>query len=133
MKPSNTRSFTLFEVLFASTLAVVIIVAFLNATIMSFSYLRRIMELRTATLVLQEQVSVVRELTFSNIQSLGRTFSSSGMSSLDNATGTISRSSYGGSNKITKIAFKLDWTTFDNKPANKTLVTLMTDHGINKK
>ncbi|MCK4463112.1 MAG: hypothetical protein KAU58_02240 [Candidatus Omnitrophica bacterium] len=91
------------------------------------------MELRTASLVLQEQASMARDLKFSDILSIGGTFSSSSMSSLNSATGTIKQSSYKGLDKIIKVTFKLDWTAFNGNPAHKTLVTLMTDHGINKK
>ena len=55
-----------------------------------------------------------------------------GMSSLDNATGTITKSPYNGEDKIIKITFGIDWTTFDGKGGHQTMCTLMTDHGINK-
>jgi hypothetical protein len=55
------------------------------------------------------------------------------MSTLDTATGSISQSLYGGSSEIVRISFRLNWTTFDGKAAEKSFVTLMTDHGINKK
>lgn len=91
------------------------------------------MELRTATLILQEEISVIRNLEYSDIQSLGGTFSSQDMASLRNAAGTISKSSYGGSTNILKITLKLDWKTFENNPVNKTISTFITDHGIDKK
>ena len=133
MRLLKTKSFTIVEALLAIILIAIVVVAFFASLLISFDYLRRVMELRTAALALQEEVSLVRELPFSNIQSLGGTFSASGMSSLNNATGTILRSNYGGQNNIVKITFKLDWTTFDGKYANRSIVKLMTDHGINKK
>jgi hypothetical protein len=121
------------EVLLATILIALISAAFFASLLTCFNYLRRVIELRTASLVLQEEVSKVRELTFSDIQSLGGTFSSSGMSSLNNAAGAILQGPYEGRDKIVKITFQLDWTAFDGKPVRKTLVTLMTDHGINKR
>lgn len=129
----NNKSFTIFEILIAAVLVALIALAFFASLVTSFNHLRRIVELRTAGLVLQEQVSMARDLKYPDVVSIGGTFSSASMSSLKNATGTIMQSSYGGRDKIIKITFKLDWTDFSGKPAHKSLVTLMTDHGINKK
>ena len=129
----NNKSFTIFEILIAAILVAVISIAFFSSLVTSVNHLRRIVELRTASLVLQEQASMARDLKFSDILSIGGTFSSSSMSSLNSATGTIKQSSYKGLDKIIKVTFKLDWTAFNGNPAHKTLVTLMTDHGINKK
>lgn len=129
----NKKAFTLVEILIAAILVAVIALAFFASLATSFNHLRRIVELRTASLVLQEQVSMARDLKYSDILSIGGTFSSASMSSLKDATGTISQSLYGGHAEITKISFKLDWTDFNGDPADKSLVTLMTDHGINKK
>lgn len=133
MKLLNTKSFTLLEILVTTVLVVIIAVSFFTSFVTSFNYLRRLMELRTATLVLQEQVSKTRELAFSDIQTIAGTFTSPYMSSLESATGSIQKSAYGGSADITKISFKVNWTTYDGRATEKTLVTLMTDHGINKK
>ncbi len=78
-------------------------------------------------------MSLVRELQYSDIQSLGSTFSSGYMISLKNAAGTTYKSYYEPGDKILKLTFKLDWTTADNKPASRSIVTLITDHGIDKK
>ena len=115
------------------TLFLILIISFLSALWVSFDYLRRVMEMRAAALALQEEASVVRNLAFSEITSLGGMFTSSGMASLNDAEGEIIKSPYNGEGNIVKITFKIGWTTFDGKPAAKTLVTLMTDHGINKK
>jgi len=133
MKLSNTKAFTILETLIAIALVIILVITFFGSFLSAFNYLRRIIELRTVNLILQEEVSKVRNLEFSDIQSLGSSFSSSGMSSLDNATGTITESLYNGENKIIKITFGVDWTTFDGKPGHQTMATLMTDHGINKK
>jgi type II secretory pathway pseudopilin PulG len=132
MSVRKNRSFTLIEAVIAIALIALTATAFFASTMTSFGYLRRITELRTATLALQDEVSVVRELKFSDIQSLGSGFTATGMSLLNNAQGTITRSQYGGQNNILKITFRLDWTAFDGRPASKSVVTLMTDHGINK-
>ncbi len=132
MSVRKNRSFTLIEAVIAIALIALTATAFFASTMTSFGYLRRITELRTATLALQDEVSVVRELKFSDILSLGSSFTATGMSLLNNAQGTITRSQYGGQNNILKITFRLDWTSFDGRPASKSAATLMTDHGINK-
>ena len=131
-KSSKTKAFTLIEVLLAviltGILACVIFVAFNT----SFIYLRKIIELRTANLALQEEVSMVRNLTFSEINALPNTFYSSSMSSLGDASGTLAKSPYNGNDNIIKISFKIDWTSFEGRALSKTMITLITDHGINK-
>ncbi len=133
MKPSHTKAFTIVETLVAIVLIAFTFVTFFSALMTSFNHLRRVMELRTASLVLQEQVSLVRELPFASIQSLGGTFTSGSMSALTDAAGTIMKAPYDGHDKIIRITFTLDWTDFVGNPASKTLVTLMTERGINKK
>jgi Tfp pilus assembly protein PilE len=133
MNLSKTKSFTLLEILVTTVLIAIVAISFFTSFVTSFNYLRRLMELRTATLVLQEQVSEARNLAFSDITTIGTSFTSSAMSTLDSASGSISQALYGGGSEIVKISFRLNWTTFDGKPAEKSLVTLMTDHGINKK
>lgn len=133
MFKTKNKAFTLIESLFALLLITMITITFFSSLLVAVSYLRKSFELRTASLILQEQTSLVRELNYSDIQSLGGTFSSSYMTSLKNAAGAINKSYYGGSDKILKITFKIDWTTFDNNPASRSIVTLITDHGINKK
>lgn len=129
----NIKAFTLIESLFAIGLIALIAIALFSSLLTSIGYVRKAFELRTSSLILQEQMSLVRELQYSDIQSLGGTFSSVYMASLKNAAGAISKSYYAGSDKILKLTFKLDWTTVDNKPASRSIVTLITDHGIDKK
>ncbi len=133
----NVKAFTLIESLFAIGLITLIAIALFSSLLASIGYVRRAFELRTASLILQEQMSLVRELDYSDIQSLGGAFSSGYMTSLKNAVGTVYKSYYGGSDKILKLTFKLDWAAANNKDNNKlesrSIVTLITDHGIDKK
>ncbi len=134
MRLTNAKDFTLVETVVALILIALVIVACLASFMTAFNYLRRSMELRTASLILQEEISLVRELKFEEIQALGGTCSSSSMSALKDASGTIPPpTQYGGQPKIIKITLKIDWTAFDGRQAYKTLVTLITDHGIDKK
>lgn len=133
MRSFKTKSFTIIEAVTSAALLIIFAVAFLTSLWTSFNYLRRVMELRTAALVLQEEASIVRNLKFSDILSLDGRFSSAGLSSLKDATGSIIKSLYEGKAKILKMTFKVDWTAFDGRPQTKSIVTLMTDHGINKK
>lgn len=133
MNRSKRQAFTLVESLFAIGLIVLITIVFFSSLITSISYVRRAFELRTSSLILQEQMSLVREMAYTDIQSIGGTFSSASMPSLKNASGSIQKSAYGGSSEILKITFKLDWTSFDNRPESRSIATLITDHGIDKK
>ena len=82
MERLNRKSFTIIEVVIAALLIGMVVFVFLTSIMTSFRHVRSTIELRTASLVLQEQVSKTRELTFTAIQVLGNSFTSSGMSSL---------------------------------------------------
>lgn len=133
MKPFRNKSFTILESLFATILITLIAVVFFSSIMTSFNHIRHALELRTASLILQEEISLVRELEFSDIQSLGSSFTSGSMSALKDAAGTIVKSAYSGDGKTLKLTLKLSWTSFDTRPLNKTIVTLITDHGIDKR
>ena len=133
MERLNRKSFTIIEVVIAALLIGMVVFVFLTSIMTSFRHVRSTIELRTASLVLQEQVSKTRELTFTAIQVLGNSYTSSGMSSLKDATGTITKSLYNGQSEIYEITFTLDWTGYNSNAMRKTVVTMMTDHGINKK
>jgi len=127
------KAFTLMEVLISTLLILLITVVLFTSLSTTISYLRYITELRTVTLILQEQMSKTRDLKYADIQALGGTFTSSAIASLNNAAGTLTRASYGGAGEMSKISYRIDWTSYFGKPTYKTLVTVMTDHGINKK
>jgi prepilin-type N-terminal cleavage/methylation domain-containing protein len=133
MKVCNARGFSLTEVLTAIFLIALTSVVLFASITTGINFLRRIVELRTATLALQEEVCRTRGLPFSDIQSHEGVFTTSSMASLKKATGSINVSPYRGNSEIVKIAFRVDWTAFNNEPQRRTLVTVMTDNGINKK
>ncbi len=130
---ADKKAFTLIESLFTLSLICLIAVAFLTSLIVSVNYVRKSYELRTASLILQEQMSVLRERSYPEIQALGGSFSSGYMSSLTSASGAINKTPYGGHSDILKITYTLNWTTFDNRPASKSIVTMVTKEGLDKK
>jgi len=133
MKISNTKSFTIAETLIAISLIIVVTSIFFTSIILSFNYLRRVMELRTTSLILQEQVSLAREIKFSDIPSMGGTFTSPEMASLNSAAGTVAQSKYKSRDNTIKITFNLNWTAFNGKKMEKAITTLITEKGIDKK
>jgi len=133
MRLKTKKSFTIVETLFAITLTIIIVLAFFNSLTLAFNYIRYQMELRTAHLILQEQVALVRELEFSDVQVLGGSFSSDNMDMLKDASGTILKSIYNGQSKMIKLTLSLDWTAFNGDPAERRIVTVITSDGIDKK
>jgi len=126
------KSFTLIEVLIAIVLISILASVIFACFNTSFKYLRQIIELRTANLILQEETSIVRNLTFQEIETLTDTFYCTSMSGLNGAAGTIEKSPYNGHDNIIKISFRLDWTSVNERALSKTITTVITDHGINK-
>ena len=117
MKIKEKKAFSLVETLLAVSKVILLTIVFFSCIMTSFSYARRVVELRTASLILQEEISAIRNLTFQEVQSLGESFSSPGMSSLNNATGGIIKSAYEDQANIIKITLRVNWTTFNNKEA----------------
>jgi type II secretory pathway pseudopilin PulG len=133
MKLFRKRSFTLVETLSAVVLLTISAILFFYILSTSVGYLKRIIELRTAALILQERISLIRNLRFSEVDLLPGTFSSSYMASLEGATGIISRSEYDGRDDIIEITLTLDWTSYNDKVSSRTITTLITNHGIDKR
>lgn len=133
MKLFRKKAFTLVETLSAVIILTITTILFFYVLSTSVGYLKRIMELRTATLVLQERMSLIRNLSFPEVGLLPGTFSSSYMSSLEGATGTITKSEYSVEDDIIEVTLKLDWTAYNDKPSSRTVTTLITNHGIDKR
>lgn len=133
MKITNIKAFTLTEVLVATVLLVIIAVALFAVFGTAVDNLRNFMELRTVSLILQEQASALRDYKFSDIPSMGTSFSPPEMASLTSASGSITQSSYSGRSEMRQVTFKIDWTTYDGRTQQRTLTTLVTDSGINKR
>lgn len=129
----SKRSFTLVECVVGIILIALLIIAVFSSLIVVFSNVRKIMELKTASLILQEEVSLARELKFSDIEGLGANFTPSNVFPLHNVTGTITKAPYQGKTGILDITFTLEWIDFNGRASSKSIVTLMTDHGINKR
>jgi len=129
----DRKGYTLTEALVGIVLLALTTIVFFSCFMTAFANLRRVMELRTASLVLQEQVSATRTLTFSDIQNMGSSFTSGAMSSLNNASGSVTQSFYHAGGNSVKITFALDWTAFDGTPAHRSIATVMTEDGINKR
>lgn len=130
---ADKKAFTLIESLFTLSLICLIAVAFLTSLIVSVNYVRKSYELRTSSLILQEQMSILRERSYDEVQALGGSFSSVYMPALTNASGVINKAPYGGQADILKITYTLNWTTFDNRPASRSVVTMITNQGLDKK
>jgi len=132
MNIRNKKAYSLMEALVGIGIMALIAIVFITSVITAFDNLRRIVELRTANLILQERVSITRDMDFSAIQSIPASFPVTS-AFLNNPTGTIATSPYNGNNNMLKVTFILDWTAFNDLPARRTLVTLITDSGIDKK
>lgn len=128
-----SKAFTIIESVIAIALIAFVIITFFSSFLVGLNYVRRSFELRTSTLILQEEMSAIRECNYTQVQALGSTFSLPSMSVLKNAAGSITKSYFYGSNNIMEITLSLTWTTFDGRTERKYLATLITEKGIDKK
>ena len=135
----KSRAFTLIEVM----LAIMIISTAMTGVLMTFTkstaLISQTEEIVLATSILQEQVERIRLRAYDNIISTyypSGTFNSTLFSDLNNPVGTIALDYPYGSgypnNRIVRVVVTLNWTSNGGRAMAKSMVSLITDGGINK-
>lgn len=131
MHTKGIKGFTLIEALLASFVMAIGLFAVGTAIYSQFFSLNQNREKAIATLAAQEEIESIRGMPFSTIVGLPSSFTADGFAYLNNPTGTLTVSnSYGG--KIKKISVTVTWNSLTGQTLQKSLVTLVTENGINK-
>ncbi len=131
MDTKDTKGFTLVETLLASFIMAIGLFAVATAIYSQFFSLNQNREKAIATLAAQEEIERIRGMPFNTVMNLPSSFTTDGFTYLNNPTGTVTISdSYG--NKIKKISVTVTWNSLTGQALQKSLVTLVTENGINK-
>ena len=88
-------------------------------------------EKSAAVAAVQEEVELIRDMSFDQIQALGSTFSTPAMTSLNGATGQLAVDPSVGPD-LSRITVTVNWSSRQGRPLSRRLVTLVSRSGINK-
>lgn len=134
---SSNRGFTLVEALIASLIMAIGLFAMITTIYAQFAALSQNREYTIATLAAQEEIEIIRGMSFADILNLGSTFTTDGFIYLDSSSGALTvdnaYSPISGADNVRRISATVSWNSIDGKPLRKTMATLMTKDGINRR
>ena len=138
LKPEK-KGFTLIEVLFAILLIGTSLICVLMLFSRSTAMIAQANDLVTATAILQEQIELIRTQEYADIistYSSPTTFTSASFADMNNPVGTITVDfPYGTSapeNSLARVTVNLTWTGGGGRNFSKSLVTMISEGGIDK-
>jgi len=80
---------------------------------------------------LNEGMEEIRGMSYSSLIAPA-TFTATGFSELNNATGTLTLEDTFGNSNIRKVTLTANWTSIDRRSMSKSIVAYVTNNGINK-
>ena len=130
-RKKREEGFTLIEVLITIVIITGILISLLGCFIYGLNSISRMKQTAIATQCVQEQLELIRNMSFDDILSLGSSFSSESLTSMQNSSGIIAVEDSIGSD-IKKLTVSVLWT-YRGQQMRKDIVTYLTRDGINKK
>jgi prepilin-type N-terminal cleavage/methylation domain-containing protein len=130
-KQEKKGGFTLIEVMITILLLTVVLSALLSCFVQGFDILMRMKQMTAATQGIQNELELIRNMHYSDILSMGNSFTNDSFSYLDNSSGIISLEDSIGA-EIKKLTVSVTWM-YRGKQMRKEVVTYVTKKGINKK
>ncbi len=132
------KGFTLIEITLTVLILIIISIGIVSIFSHGFAISTETREISIATQAAQQQMELIRDMTFDDILALGTsftfpssTFPAPGFTHLTNPVGAVTVSSHGDSN-IQKVTVTVSWTSPQGRSSSKSLVTLITREGIKK-
>jgi len=130
-KRKRGRGFTLIEVLMAIIILATVLMTLITVFLYGFDVLSRTKQVALATQIAQEEIEAIRNMPFSDILTLGTTFTNEELTRLHHGQGSLALEDSEGEN-IKKLTVSITWD-HHGKQMRKDIVTLITKQGINKK
>jgi prepilin-type N-terminal cleavage/methylation domain-containing protein len=124
--------FTLIEVMFAVIIVSLALfsIAFLFAK--GTIFVTEIRQTAIAIQAAQEEMELIRDMSFSNILTLNSSFIAAGFSNLKNPTGILTVDNPYSTDDMRRITVTVNWISSQGRNFSKSLVTLVTKEGINR-
>lgn len=140
MRLSNKKGFSLVEVLFASVIMAIGLIAVISAVYLQTTILNENREQTIATLTAQGEIENIRGMKFSDIMAL-TSFDEEdapGLAYLHYGSGfgkgdiVIGSAGFTGDPHIKKVSVTVTWDSINGKTLTRTMATFVTEEGINK-
>lgn len=123
--------FSLIEILLTIMIITVALTALLSIFIYGFQLLTKMKQVALATQCVQEEIELIRTMSFDDILNLGTSFTHGNISLLENGSGTLTLEGSEGDD-IRKLTVSVTWN-HGGREMQKDMVTYITREGINKR
>jgi prepilin-type N-terminal cleavage/methylation domain-containing protein len=130
-KKNPQKGFSLIEVLIAVFILGIVSVTLISVFIFGFNVVFKTRQVILATQIAQEEVELVRNLSYDDILLLGSTYNHDSLSELVNGAGVLSIEN-GPGDDIKKLTVSVTWY-YRGTNMRKDVVTFITREGVNKK
>jgi len=130
-RKKTEEGLTYIEVLVTMVILAVVLIALLSCFLHGFNVLSRMKQMAIATQAIQEELELVRNMSFNNILTLDSSFTNESLSLLEDSTGAVNVEDSLGDD-IKKLTISVFWS-YREMQMRKDVVTFITRKGINRK
>jgi type II secretory pathway pseudopilin PulG len=130
-RKKREEGLTYIEVLVTMVILVVVLIALLSCFLHGFNVLSRMREMSIATQAIQEELELIRNMSFNDILTLDSSFTNESLSLLEDSTGAVNVEDSLG-DEIKKLTVSVFWS-YRGMQMRKDVVTFITRKGINRK
>jgi type II secretory pathway pseudopilin PulG len=122
---------TYIEVLVTMVILAVVLIALLSCFLHGFNVLSRMRQMAIATQSIQEELELIRNMSYNDVLTLESSFTNESLSLLEDSSGVISLEDSLGDD-IKKLTVSVLWS-YRETEMRKDVVTFITKKGINRK
>jgi type II secretory pathway pseudopilin PulG len=130
-RKKREEGLTYIEVLVTMVILAVVLIALLSCFLHGFNVLSRMRQMTIATQSIQEELELIRNMSFNDIVTLDSSFTNESLSLLEDSSGAVNVEDSLGDD-IKKLTVSALWS-YHGKQMRKDVVTFITRKGINRK
>lgn len=131
IRKKGEEGLTYIEVLVTMVILAVVLIALLSCFLHGFNVLTRMRQMAIATQSIQEELELIRNMSFNDILTMDSSFTNESLSLLEDSSGVISLEDSLGDD-IKKLTVSVLWS-YREMQMRKDVVTFITRKGINRK
>lgn len=130
-RKKREQGLTYIEVLVTMVILAVVLIALLSCFLHGFNVLSRMKQVAIATQGIQEELELIRNMSFNDILTMDSSFTNESLSLLEDGTGAVNVEDSLGDD-IKKLTVSVFWS-YRETQMRKDVVTFITKKGINRK
>jgi len=130
-RKKREEGLTYIEVLVTMVILGVVLIALLSCFLHGFNVISRMRQTAIATQSIQEELELIRNMSFNDILTLDSSFTNESLSFLEGSSGAVNIEDSLGDD-IKKLTVSVFWS-YRGKQMRKDVVTFITRKGINRK